>query len=75
MGKALGIFQTQVERPLTGRLSWRTSDSRCRYTSTAAAREESGFLTIEEYIRRWQNTVAQYIATQSLGWKGLWGCE
>ena len=28
--------------------------------------EEAGFLTMEEYIRRHQNTVAQYIATQSL---------
>ena len=34
----------------------------------AGAREESaeaaGFLTMEEYIRRRQNTVSQYIATQ-----------
>ena len=32
----------------------------------AAAREAAGFLTMEEYVRRRQNTVAQYIATRSL---------
>ena len=30
------------------------------------AREKAGFLTMEEYIRQRQNTVAQYIATRSL---------
>ena len=37
-----------------------------RYISAAAAREAAGFLTMEEYIRRIQNTVAQYITTRSL---------
>ena len=32
----------------------------------ATAREEAGFLTVEYYIRRRHNTVAQYIATQLL---------
>ena len=32
----------------------------------AAATEKAGLLTIEEYIRRWQNKVAQYIATRIL---------
>ena len=62
MVKALGGFQTQVARRLTRRLLWRTLDGRWRYTSAAVAREEVGFLTMEEYIRRRQNTVAQYIA-------------
>ena len=30
------------------------------------AREESGFLKMEEYIRQCQNMVAQYIAARSL---------
>ena len=30
------------------------------------AREEEEFLTVEEYIRRHQNTVAQYISMRSL---------
>ena len=29
-------------------------------------REEAGFLTMEDYIRRQQNTIAQYIAMRSL---------
>ena len=51
---------------MTGRIPQRTQDGRWRYTSAAAAREEAGFLTMEKYIRRRQNTVAQYIATRSL---------
>ena len=61
-----GGFQTQVARCLTGRLPRRTQDRRWRYTLAASAREEAGFLTVKEFIRRRQNTVAQYIATQSL---------
>ena len=41
-------------------------DGKWRYTSEAMAREEAGFLTMEEYVRRHQNTVTQYIDTQSL---------
>ena len=66
MGKVLGRFQTQVARPLTGRLPQSTTDGKWRYTSAAAAREEAGFLTMEEYVRRRQNMVAKYIATRSL---------
>ena len=32
----------------------------------AAAKEEAGLLTMKEYIRRRQDTVAQYIDTRSL---------
>ena len=63
MGKSLGGFQTQVERRLMGRLPQSTPDGRWTYTSAATERSEAGFLTMEEYIRRRQNTVAQYIAT------------
>ena len=66
MGKSLGGFQYQVARLLTGRLPWRTPDGKWIYTSAATTREEAGFLAMEEYIRRRQNTVAQYIATRSL---------
>ena len=58
MGKALGGFQTQVERRLTGQLLRRTPYGIWRYTSAAAARGEAGFLTMEEYIRRRHNMVA-----------------
>ena len=66
MGKSTGGIQAQVARRLMGRLPQRTSNGKLTYTSSATAREEAGFLTIEEYIRRRQNTVAQYIAMQSL---------
>ena len=52
MGKALGEFQTQVERRLTGQLPQRITNGTWKYTSAAVAREAAGFLTMEEYIRR-----------------------
>ena len=64
MGKYLGGFHTQVARRLTGRFPQRIQDKRWRYTS--AAMEEAGFLTMEEYIGRQKETVAQYIAPRSL---------
>ena len=65
-GKALGGFQTQVAIRLTGQLPRRTTNGKWRYISAGAAREEAGFLTMEEYVRQRQNTVTQYIATRSL---------
>ena len=62
MGMSLGGFQTQVARRATGQLPWRTTDGTWKYTSAAAAREAVGFLVMEKYVRRRQNTVAQYIA-------------
>ena len=38
-------------------------DKKWEYTSTETAREEAGFKTMEEYIWRRKNTVAQYIDT------------
>ena len=55
-----------MARQLTGWLLRRTPDGKWINTLAAKTREEDGFLTMEEYIRRCQNTVAQYIATQSL---------
>ena len=66
MGKALGGFKNHVVIRLKGRLPRRTPEGRCRYTSVVAAREEEGFLMMEDYIRRRQNTVAQYITTRSV---------
>ena len=66
MGTALGRFQTQVARRLTGQIPQSRPGGMWKYTSAAAAREAAGFLKMEEYFRRGQNTVAQYISTQSL---------
>ena len=51
---------------LTGKLPRRTTDGIYKYILAEAAREASGFFTMEEYVRRRQNTAAQYIATRSL---------
>ena len=66
MGTALGGFQTQVERRLTVQLQWRITDGTWKYILTAASRDLEGLLKMEEYVRRRQNTVTQYIATRSL---------
>ena len=66
MGKALGGFWNQTARRLKGHLPRRTPYRRWRYTLAAAARYEAGFLMMEEYIRRQQNTVAHYITMRSL---------
>ena len=71
MGKALGGFQAQVARRLTGRLPWRTPDGKWKYTLAVTEREEEWLLTMGEYIRRRQNTLTQYITTRSL----LYLCE
>ena len=52
MVKAMVGVQYQVARWSTGRLLRRTPDGKCTYTSAATAREEAGFFTMEEYIRR-----------------------
>ena len=46
--KALGGFQAQVARRLTGRLLRRALDMKWIYTSAVTAQEEAGFLTTEE---------------------------
>ena len=66
MGRALVMFQYQVARRLTGRLPRRKTDRKWEYTLAARARDEAGFQTMEEYIWRRYNTVAQYIVTKSL---------
>ena len=66
MGSALGGFQGQVARRIMGHLPRRKPERKWTYTLAARAREDAGFQTIEEYIRRRQNMVVQYIATRSL---------
>ena len=62
MGRFLGGFQYQVVQLLTGRVLQQRTDRKWEYTSTVLAREEAGFEVMEEYIRRRQNTVAEFIA-------------
>ena len=58
--------QAQVVRRLTGRIPQRKPDGKWTYTSAATTREDAGFLSIEDYIRRRHNTVARYIYTRPL---------
>ena len=64
MGKVLGGFHDQAERWMTGWLLQRTTDGKCPFISAVTSKEEAGSLTVEDYIWRQQNTVAQYISTQ-----------
>ena len=43
MGRALGGFQDQVERRLTGQNPRRKTDWKWEYTSAETAREDAGF--------------------------------
>ena len=43
---------------MTGQIPQREIDRMCKYTSAAAAKEEAGFLRMEEYVRQLQNTAA-----------------
>ena len=47
---------------LTGWFLRRKPNRKWTYTSEAMVREEAGFLTVDDYIRRRQNTATQYIA-------------
>ena len=64
MGEALAGVQTKVARRLTVKLPHRTTNRIWKYTSAEAVREAAGLLTIEEFIRRSQNTATQYIAVR-----------
>ena len=66
MGWVLGRFQYQVAPQLMGRLPRRRTYEKWEYTLASEAREESGFEVMEEYSWRRQNTVTQFIDTQSL---------
>ena len=63
MRRVLVFFQYQVVRQLMRRLPRRRSDESWDYTLSEAAIEEARFESMETYIRRRQNTSAQYIAT------------
>ena len=55
----LVVFQYQVMRRLTGRLLQRRAYRKRDYTLLEAERSEAGFETMETYIRKRQNMVAQ----------------
>ena len=66
MERALSSFQHRVAQRLTGRQMRRQGDGICEYPSLEEAMAEAGFEGIRKYIKRRQNTVAQYIATRPI---------
>ena len=71
-------------RQLKRCLPWWSLDGRWEYTLAEMEIKESGFETIETYIRRRQNTFRQFIVTQPImylyeaaerkrgAWLGMW---
>ena len=66
MESALDAFQGRVAITLTERQPRRGRDGRCFYPSVAVVMKEAGIVRIWTSILWRQNTVAQYIATQSI---------
>ena len=61
-GPVLEGFQDQVALLLAVRLPRQRTDRKWEYILAAAsAREKAGLVVIEEYIRRRQNTITQFI--------------
>ena len=60
-----------MARRLTVRLQLWKTDRKWEYNLVTTVRVDAGLQTMEEYIQQRQNTVAQYIATESL----LYLCE
>ena len=87
MEQVLGGFWDQVARILTGRIPRWHADMKQEYNLAEVERAQAGFETMETYIRKRQNTVAQYIATRSIldlcesterkqqVWVGMWWWE
>ena len=66
MEQALSSFKHRVAQRLIGRQTGRRGDGSWEYPPPAAAMAEAGFDDIGTYVTRRQNTVAQYIDTQSI---------
>ena len=59
-------FHHQVARRLTGRLPRKSANNQWIYPPVAETLHLAGFFTMKEYIRRRQNTVADYIASRPI---------
>ena len=66
MEKSLGSFQSRVARRLTGKQPRCQTDGSWNYPPLAEELGEAGLEGIRKSVTRWQNTVAQYIATQPI---------
>ena len=66
MERALSRFLHGAARRLTGRQARRAKDGDWYYSSLEGAMREAGLIDIRKLIGNRQNTVAQYISTQTL---------
>ena len=66
MGKAMGGVSGKGGDTADRAAPADATNGKLKYTLMVMAREEAGVLVEEEYIRRHQNTVAQYTVTRSL---------
>ena len=66
IGRVLGGFHQRVSHRLTGRQPQRGRGGVWFYPLLEGAMAEAGFLEVETYIYRCQNTVTQFIATRPI---------
>ena len=66
MERALSAYIHGAARSLTGRQLRRGRDGKWFYPSLEGAMKEVGLTDVQTYIKRRQNTIAQYIATRPL---------
>ena len=66
MEKALESFQSRIARKITGIQLRQRKDRSWIYPPLAGVMKETGMVGIRTSIIRWQNTVAQFIATQPI---------
>ena len=64
--KALEGFHHRVIRRITRSMPRRRRDGTWHYPPIGKAMEDAGLFSIEEYISRRQNTVAEYVATRPI---------
>ena len=66
IARTLGGFHHWVLRSILGKLPKRRTDGGWEYPPIAEALREAGIKDLEVYIRRRQNTVAQFISIQTI---------
>lgn len=66
MLKVLDSFHHRIARRITGKMARRSPDGEWVYPPLQEALQEAGLYSMQEYIRRRQRTVEQYIAVRPI---------
>ena len=66
MVQTLGVFHHRLVRRITGNFMKQRSYGVCQYPPIEEALREVGIKKLEEYIKRSQNALAQFITTQPI---------